>query len=456
MTRQTTNKPLPSIKIFLSIVFIVFGLALGSLLVLANENSIIVLANALNVRYGPGLSHEIMTQVYEDDRLQVIDEQNQWYKVRLHDDQIGWVASWLVKKEEISPNNPKYGRIVHAPEVNLRQFASADSQQLGTIPEGAEIEVLYQDGDWYQILYQGIVAWINGAYVEIIDSPSTVFSVDISEGTQEPQIQVGPYETNIRQAPSEDSDIIATASPNETFTYLHSDGDWYCVQIANGQIGYIASWVSQKIDLTDENGQAVSSQDAESYASFYARSNTHLAEATIVIDPGHGGVDPGAISADGSIYEKNIALQTSLILRDRLVGSGANVIMTRADDSSISLGDRVTISNYYNADLFLSLHYDSREVPNSGSGTTTYYYSEDDYSLAQFVNNFLANQGILGNNGVHHGNYYVLRENNQPALLLELGYMNNDLDVQYIDNPTYQSTVADSIFQALQAYFSGD
>lgn len=456
MESRKNKQSLPGLKAFLSMVFVVFALAFGSLIVLANENSVIVLAEALNVRYGPGLSHDVMTQVREKEKLQVIDEQNQWYKVRLNNDQIGWVASWLVEKENISPNNTKYGRIVNAPEVNLRQFASADSQLIGTIPEGAEIEVLYQNGKWYQILYQGMVAWIHGEYVEIIDSPTSVYSVDVSGGVQEPLIQVGPHQTNIRSAPSEVSEIIAKAKPNETFTYLHTEGDWYCVQLSDNQVGYIASWVSEMIDLKDKNGKAVSEKQAESYASYYARSSTHLAEATIVIDPGHGGTDPGAISADESIYEKNIALQTAKILRDRLVAAGANVIMTRTNDSSVSLSDRAAVSNQYNADLFISLHYDSREIPNTGSGTTTYYYSDKDYPLAQFINSFLTKQVPLPNNGVNYGNFQVLRDNQRPALLFELGYMNNDLDVQYINNPTYQSAVADSIFQALQAYFSGE
>lgn len=455
LVENSETSRLPNIKLFLLIVMIIFSLTFASLMALARENHVTVAAPSLNVRYGPGLSHDVMTQVHESDRLQVIGEENHWLKVRLNDDKIGWVASWLVDQEDIAPDKTKYGKIVNAPEVNLRQFANAESQLIGTISEGAEVEVLYAADGWYQILYQGQVAWINGDYVQMIESPTTIYSVDVSDGAEAPVVQIGNRPVNIRVAPSETSESIGTAEPYKTYTYLHTEGDWYCIQVNDGTVGYVASWLSHLHAPTDSAGNPISGADTEAFASYMARSDTRLAEATIVIDPGHGGQDPGAVAPNGQVYEKNLAYNTSLLLYKRLVSAGANVIMTRTDDSYVSLEERTKTSNDHNADLFISLHYDSRDIPNSATGTTTYYYDESDYGVAQIINHHLALQTPLSNNGIQFGNYHVLRENNQPAILLELGYMNNDDDYAYITDPTYQATVAEAIFQALQAYFSG-
>ena len=88
------------------------------------------------------------------------------------------------------------------------------------------------------------------------------------------------------------------------------------------------------------------------------------------------------------------------------------------------------------------------------SGTTSYYYYESNLELANTINRYLTQSAPLTNNGVRMGDYYVLRTNQQPAVLLELGYMNSDLDLQYIDSQSYQASVVEAIYQALREYYS--
>ena len=88
------------------------------------------------------------------------------------------------------------------------------------------------------------------------------------------------------------------------------------------------------------------------------------------------------------------------------------------------------------------------------SGTTTYYYSESERNLADTINTKLTQQGPLKNNGVRHGNYFVLRNNAQPSILLELGYLDNDHDITIVNTANYQQTVAEAIYHGLSAYFA--
>lgn len=364
------KKYLPRKNIFLLAIFVILSLTVSSLVVLANENTVLVEADILNVRYGPGLSHEVLANVKEGDRLHVLGEENKWYKVRLKNNQIGWIASWLVDNKKLISKNQKFIR-VNTPAVNIRKFANSNSEILGIVRDSTELQVLYEDGDWYQIIYMGQVAWIHKDYTEVID---------------------GLVETEI---------------------------------------------------IADEKGQE----------STRVTKVNSLAEATIVIDAGHGGKDSGAISADQSIFEKDLALNTALLLRNRLKDAGTNVILTRNQDVYISLDDRVSLSNKHEADAFISIHYDAVEQANTMSGTTTYYQKDDNFELAKIVNSYLDTQGALPNNGVRLADYQVLRENTQTAILLELGYMNHNKDTQVITSAGYQATIVEAIYQALGEYY---
>ncbi|MFL2096381.1 N-acetylmuramoyl-L-alanine amidase [Marinilactibacillus psychrotolerans] len=435
------NQLFPKKNIFIAIILLLLSITIASTIVLANENTVVVKANVLNVRIGPGLSYDVMTQVNEDQRLNVLAEDNEWYKVRLSNDQIGWVASWLVENEEISSENQRYG-IVTGTEVNIRQYATTDSKKLGVVYENTELSVLYEEKDWYQILYLGKVAWIHKDYLKLIDPPVKQ-AAEESVSTQ--QVIIGNQDTNVRSSPSTDGDILTVAASNSKLNYLGTEEKWYKVQLDNGRTGYVANWVSSLSE--------VDTADVEKQENQKQRIATNLSEATIMIDAGHGGKDPGALSETGFL-EKEVALSTAKTLQKRLQDAGANAILTRSDDTFISLNDRVYLAHKANADAFISIHYDTIEIANSMSGTTTYYYSKNELELANTVNHYLETNGTLPNNGVRTAEYFVLKNNAQPSILLELGYLNNDHDISVVNTQAYQSTVVEAIYQGLRDYFS--
>ncbi|WP_256864653.1 N-acetylmuramoyl-L-alanine amidase [Marinilactibacillus piezotolerans] len=441
ISESSIHNYLPKKNIFLFLIFILLSLTVASSIVLANENRVIVKASVLNVRMGPGLSYDVMTQVNEDQRLNVLDEENQWYKVRISDDEIGWVASWLVENDEISTENQRYGKVTGT-EVNIRQYAGTDSQIMGTVYENTELSILYEEQDWYQILYMGKVAWISKQFVELIDAPASQAS---SAETSTQSVTIGEATTNIRTGPSTENEVITTASPGQQLIYLDTEKEWYKVQLEDGRTGYVADWVSSLTNVETVN--------VEETTEAISRAATNLSEATIMIDAGHGGKDPGAVSETG-FYEKDVALSTAKLLQKRLQDAGANVMMTRSDDTFISLNDRVYLTSKASADAFISLHYDAMEIENSMSGTTTYYYADSELNLAETINRYLKDNGPLSNNGVRYGNYYVLRNNPTPSILLELGYLNNDLDISMVNTQSYQTTVVEAIYQGLREYYS--
>lgn len=443
---------IPNKKVVISLFVVLITLTFGAMVALANENVVVVEADVLNVRYGPGLSHDVLTQVEESDRLFLLGEENKWYKVRLGDDQVGWVASWLVDSNEISQENPQFSRVT-GEAVNIRQFATVDSAQLGTIYRDTEIQVLYQDGEWYQILYLGQVAWLHSDYVEIIQSPTETVQAPSDNTSDTSFVVIGDaVSTNIRNLPSLEGDIVYTAQPGEQFKFIEELNGWYHIEIDASNTAFVSNTVANLSTSNETENQIVS--PTETVEAQSARTATNLSEATIVIDPGHGGYDPGAVSSDQTIYEKNIALSTAFLLANRLQDAGTNVILTRSADDYVSLDQRVQTAHNHAADLFISLHYDAIATANSMSGTTTYHYYDDHSDIANTVNHYLTYNGPLGNNGVRFGDYYVLRANHQPSILVELGYMNHSVDIQYIDTQAYQASVVEAIYQALRDYYS--
>lgn len=423
------------------ILLVAFFLSLGSLgtIALANYTNVVVEASVVNVRMGPGLSHEIMTQVEGGTVVNVLSERNEWYKVRLDDGRIGWIASWLIDNTEVSASQNLLATITSS-SVNVREENHTDASVIGTATEGETYQLLYEEDGWSQIYFEGQIAWVHSELIEI--STGSITPETVAQETDETNESFERYVhfvqdyVNIRSTPSLDSEILLTANLGEQYLYLGESGDFYEIQVGD-QTAYVANWLVELEPLATET--------------LLPEVTTTLSEATIIIDPGHGGTDPGAVGT--YLYEKQVTMETSEKIAERLRAEGANVILTRMDDESVSLDDRVWLSNNHQADLFISVHYDSTPEGIYRTGTTTYYYDDSDLHLADLVNTKLTKNLPLPNNGSMFGNYQVLRENSQPALLLELGYMNNDSDVGTFNSDYYQSLVAESIHEALAEYF---
>ncbi|MDY0404083.1 N-acetylmuramoyl-L-alanine amidase [Virgibacillus sp. 179-BFC.A HS] len=170
-----------------------------------------------------------------------------------------------------------------------------------------------------------------------------------------------------------------------------------------------------------------------------------------VIDPGHGGKDSGTKGAN--ILEKTLTLSTAKKVAEKLHQKGATVTMTRTDDRFISLAKRVQISNVNQTDAFISLHFNSYTNSNI-SGLNTFYYSGgQDAQFAKTLQSALIRHTELVDRGAKKANYYVLRNNKDLAVLIELGFLSNPDDRKKVQTETYQQQVAEGITSGLEDYF---
>ncbi len=169
----------------------------------------------------------------------------------------------------------------------------------------------------------------------------------------------------------------------------------------------------------------------------------------IVIDPGHGGNDAGSIGQHGT-FEKDVTLKTAkMIKRELIKKTGATVYLTRDKDDYVSLQDRVRMAKEKSADLFISIHYDAFTT-HDVKGITTYFDKNEYQEAAQIINRhlFMEDMGTK-DRGVKVGDYYVLRENTQPAILLELGYISNSEEEKRMNSSKFQGKAAHAIVNGI-------
>lgn len=438
-------KPLRISRNVMLVLLVIFFMGLGSLgtVALANYTNIIVEASTVNVRLGPGLGYDILTQVQGGSMVNVLDEENEWYKVRLDDGRIGWVASWLINNTEVAASQNLVATI-NEYSVNLRAENNEQAEVIGSAEAGEVFTLLYEENGWSQIHYNNQTAWVLSELVTITagtlpNENTTDTTEQVATPTSQDSVVVLQDNVNVRSGPTLQDGVIDVANAGAVYAFQNNIGDFVEVLTNNGETGYIANWL-------------VESSVATTTQTRVPAITTTLSEATIVIDPGHGGADPGAIG--DYMYEKQATVDTAAIIAQKLESVGANVILTRTGDESISLEERAYLSNSYGADLFISIHYDSTPEGVYATGTTTYYYADSDNYVADLINDELSKNLPLPNNGSRFGNFLVLRENAQPAILLELGYMNNPDDVATFNTSHYQNLVADSILNALTDYFN--
>jgi N-acetylmuramoyl-L-alanine amidase len=171
----------------------------------------------------------------------------------------------------------------------------------------------------------------------------------------------------------------------------------------------------------------------------------------VMIDPGHGGKDPGAIGI-GGVREKDIILPISQRIAQVLQQNGVQVIMARNSDYFVSLPGRVQMAERGKADLFVSIHANAIGGGRTDvNGLETYYY-DSGLGLARAVHNSILQSVNVRDRGVRRARFYVLRKSSMPSILVETGYLTGAEDVAKLRNPAYQNQMADAIARGILQY----
>ncbi len=414
----------------------------------------------LNVRTGPSVSYDPLKKINPGQTYLLVEEQEEWVKIELSTKEQGWVAKWLVtinnenqKEPTIIPSSPTLNKLemkVTATTLFIRSGPGTTNQSIGKLKQGDIVTVNKTENDWHQITYNNMDGWISAEFTEKVQTNTNQSNDHQQEDSKEDdqssellQVKIVNTGTNLREGPSLQHKVVSTGQEGELYPVIETSGEWFKVKLTDGKEAYIAGWV-----VTQLNTNNTSTPPTE------VSSPNMLRGKRIVIDPCHGGRDSGAIGSQYKTYEKDINLTVSKILAAKLEAAGATVVLSRSIDQSISLQDRVDLSIAKRADAFISIHHNTNFNSNV-NGTIIYYYSNGrDRDLAQIIQSEVVKRNGLNNMGARQGNFFVLRENPQLAILVELAFLSNKKDEGTARSSDFQEQSAEGIFQGLNKYFN--
>ncbi|RFU69534.1 cell wall hydrolase [Peribacillus saganii] len=309
-----------------------------------------------------------------------------------------------------------------------------------------------QSGAAQALLSRGIAQYVNGSFgadikmnradtaeflakainYKLRTNPEVNFDKEINVATDSLQVRTGP---------STNYNSVGTLEDGETATFAYSVGNWILVKTSSVEGFVHSAYVTSESD------------DLPAVPS----SSSPLSLKTIVIDPGHGGTDPGAIGY--GIYEKSVVLDTSLRVKKLFAQTPFNFKLTRETDKYITLQNRVAFAKQNKADTFVSIH--ANAFNGKANGTETYYYrtaatnpyTNDSILLAKSIQKRLVAAWGTNDRGIDHGNFHVIRENSMPAILTELGFIDNKADNNKLRSPAYRQLAAEAIYQGILDYY---
>jgi N-acetylmuramoyl-L-alanine amidase len=323
--------------------------------------------------------------------------------------------------------------IVTQNNLNVRSGPGTNYEKIGQLNANESYPVLTKQNDWVELQLDGYTGWVSTDYISMqgnaegqAEAEKTIAELDL------PTLTITQDKTQIRNGPSTANDIIFLADEGQAFEVIGETDDWFKVESEEVE-GYVFK------NLVEENK---------------GRTFKGLEGKTIVLDPGHGGDDSGAIGANDTL-EKNITYKTAEGLAEELTMLGAEVIMTRDQETFVSLASRANMANVLDTDAFISLHYNSvPDIPNA-SGISTYYFHEQYKPLAHYIQQELINETGDRDRFADFGDFQVIRQNLKPGVLIELGFISNPEIEQLLLTNAYQKKLVSGIVNGLQRYFAG-
>ena len=428
---------------------------------------------SLNLRQSAVTSAAVLASIPKNTQVNILSKSaSNWYNVT-YNGKTGWVSgSYLtVKTVATTPAvvapvvpaptvvNKTVGTVTASPALNLRKTSVATSAILTAIPKNAQVDVISKNtNNWYNITYNGQTGWVSGSYLTIktiVPTPvvptPTVANKTVGTTTASPAL-------NLRKTSVTTSSILTTIPKNAQVDVISKNANnWYNITY-NGQTGWVSgSYLTVKtVAVTTPVPIPVPVTTKE----------PSLVGKTIVIDPGHGAPDTGAIGPAGT-KEKDNNLAISFMLATALKTGGANVIMTRLVDNSPAsinfneLSDlqfRSTLANNAKADIFVSLHNDSFD--NSAvSGTSTYYSADNPKAalskqLAENVQAELIKALGTSDRGVKEAGFYVIKNTTMPAILVETAFISNAAEEQKLSSNTFRQSAANAIMKGIVTYLN--
>ena len=370
--------------------------------------------------------------------------------------------------------SPKDIRVVEviADAGVARTGASTNYSRLTPLPEGARARVTGKEGEWLRLDYG---AWIKESETKYVSGnvpPQSIIRGITSKQKKLATEMIFPLQTPVPVEVKQKEDSITLTLHNTTAQTdtirLDRDPiiqrlDWeqksptqidYTFELRDRQQwGYDLRYEGSNLIFSIRHPPQVWTQATEDIDRELPLNNVK-----ILIDPGHGGKEKGAKGATG-YPEKKVNLIVSKLLEQKLKDLGATVYLTRDEDKDVSLKTRMAAIDKIKPDLALSIHYNA--LPDSGDaentrGISTFWYNTQAHAPAMFLHNYLVEELNRPDAGVFWNNLALTRPHTAPAVLLELGFMINPQEFEWITNEKEQEKLAKTLAEGIKEWFTKD
>jgi N-acetylmuramoyl-L-alanine amidase len=409
-----------------------------------------VTATKINVRTSPENTSKVFVTLSKGAKVSIVEKKDLWYKIKTSKG-YGWVMSKYVSQTNAEVLPVIDTGTITATKINVRKEPKNTSTVFVTLSKGGKVSIVEKINLWYKIKTSKGYGWVMSNYVKTASSTTPPTDGD---GPTTPTIpikdkfgKVTASSLNVRKGPGTQYATIKALSSGTIVELKGENNGWYQIVF-----GTITGWVSKSyIKIVDQ-------QDAE------------LGDFTLVIDPGHGGTDPGTTfktSSGVTLKESVIVLSVSKYLKTYLNNLPINSYFTRETDVYPTLTQRVSFAESKKADAFISIHINSTPS-HTGDGTETYYYGEaaarattaskeklaDSMAFADFVQKRLVEKLKLDDRGTKSGNFHVIRESSMASILTELGFVDNPKDNVKLASPSWQKEAAKGIYLGILDYLA--
>lgn len=488
-------------------------------------NQAVIKENIVNLRAGPGTENIIVGKALKGESLQVLGQQGDWIKT-YKDDTVCWVAGWLVDYKaagstQLSGNLDSV--TINGNQVNIRSGPGTGYPVLTMSDQGARFKMLGQSSDWYKIeLNNGKVGWVASWLATIqkaqltsnITSENKVISAKPANGgivipeqynlintTNTTNITNSTNSTNSNPADKGVLKSITSKTEGEntviTFTVdkgfieydvgslsnpdrLYIDFKGYApgqvqelVSLQSDLVGSIrVGWFAKDPNLTRivldleksiKYHKSLSADGKTFNLIIMPQFRKSPSGATVILDPGHGGSDPGAVGPSG-LKEKEVNLEIALKTAEILKDQGVNVILTRTNDTFVELADRPKAAGSKPIDVFVSIHSNANNS-SLANGTSTYYlrenvpgFSQDRLQsmyLSQSIQSALVDTIKRQDRGVLQANFLVLVRSEVPSALVETAFISNPEEEKLLASKDFQDKAAEAISRGIVNYLTG-
>jgi N-acetylmuramoyl-L-alanine amidase len=365
------------------------------------------------------------------------------------------------KVEVLSPVNAQVIEVTADPGT-ARTGASTDYSRITPLPKGIRATVTGKEGEWLRLDYGG---WIKAAETQVVPNAvpprSLIRSVRANSAGDWTEVMF-PLEVAVPVSVVQGDRTFTLTLHNttaQTDTIRLDDDllierlDWQQVspeQVrytfnlkSNQQWGYKLRYEGTTLILSLKHPPQVGQA---------------LKGVSILLDPGHGGPEDLGSRGPTGYPEKDVALIVSKLVRDRLVAKGATVYMTREGDIDLYPNDRAAMINKIQPTLAISLHYNA--LPDAGDAANTkgvgaFWYNAQSHSLAVFLHHYLVEKGDRPSYGVFWNNLALTRPTVAPAVLLELGFMINPQEFEWVTDGKQQEKLADVLAEGIERWVRG-